>query len=240
MLLAVDIGNTNIVIGLFKADKLVSKLRILSGGRAQVNKIRGGFSSAIISSVVPRLTRVIARHLISRYKIRPIIVNWKKIKNLKVKIGNRSRIGVDRLVNAVAAKSLYGCPLVIIDFGTATTFCAVDKKGDYLGGAITSGLAISRDVLHERTAKLPAIEIRRPSRAIGRDTVEAMRSGLFFGYVDMVEGMIKRFKSVIGKRSKVIATGGLAKLIASGTDKIDVVDQDLTLKGLNMIYKQRS
>ena len=238
MLLAVDIGNTNIVLGLFKKDKLISKQRILSD-RSSCVKVAGPLDAAVISSVVPHLTGAISRKIENRYGVKPVIVNWRDIKELKIALKNKGQVGVDRLVNAVAVKHLYGSPAVIIDFGTATTFCALDKAGRYLGGAITSGLAISRDILHERTAKLPHISIIKPRKVIGKNTIEAMRSGLFYGYVDMVEGMIKRFKVKLGSKTKVIATGGLARLISSGTDKIDIVDQDLTLKGLELIYSEK-
>jgi type III pantothenate kinase len=237
MLLAVDIGNTNIVLGLFKKDKLISKHRILSD-RSSCVKVAGRPDAAVISSVVPHLTKIVSADIKKRYRVKPVIVDWRDIRDIRIALKDKGRIGIDRLVNAVAVKRLYGTPAVIIDFGTATTFCALDKEGRYLGGAITSGLAISRDILHERTAKLPFISIVKPKRAIGRSTLEAMRSGLFYGYVDMVEGMIKRFKEQLGSRTRVIATGGLSGIIASGTDKIDVVDTDLTLKGLNIIYKE--
>ena len=235
MLLAVDIGNTNIVLGLFDKNLLISKQRILTNGPISV-KVWGKADAAIISSVVPRQTRILSKMIEKLYGVKPVIVNWRNI-DLKIALKNKRQVGVDRLVNAIAVKRIYGAPAVIIDFGTATTFCALDKNGRYMGGAITSGLAISRDVLHERTAKLPLIEIKKPGHTIGQDTLEAMRSGLFYGYVDMVEGMIKRFKAKLGRKAKVIATGGLSKTIASGTKNIDAVDPDLTLKGLNIIYR---
>ena len=235
MLLAVDIGNTNIVLGLFKKDKLISKQRILSDRSACV-KVEGPLDAAVISSVVPDLTRVISKKIEKQYGVKPVIVNRHDIRDIKIALKNKDQIGIDRLVNAVAVKQLYSAPAIIIDFGTATTFCALDREGRYLGGAITSGLAISRDILHERTAKLPHIRIVKPRKAIGRNTLEAMRSGLFYGYVDMVDGMIKRFKTELGSNAKVIATGGLSGIIASGTDKIDIVDPDLTLKGLKIVY----
>ncbi len=237
MLLAVDIGNTNVVLGLFKENRLISKHRILTARSGSV-KVGRGIDAAIISSVVPRQTGVISRKIEKQCGIKPVILSWKMIKGLKIVLKEKGQVGIDRLVNAVAVKRLYGSPAVIIDFGTATTFCALDRAGRYLGGAITSGLEISKDVLHERTAKLPLIDIRKPKSAIGKNTLDAMRSGLFYGYVDMVEGMIKRFKVKLGRGAKVIATGGLSKLIASGTRKIDIVDPDLTLKGLNIIYNQ--
>ena len=237
MLLAVDIGNTNTVIGLFKGSRIVKRQRVASKKTVILKKLAGDVDAAMISSVVPSLDRAMSNKIRGLYGIKPVIVRWKDIKSIRVDLKARSQVGMDRLVNAVAAYALYGAPAIIIEFGTATTFCAVGRGGKYLGGAITSGLAISRDVLHDKTARLPLIEIRKPKRVIGKNTLEAMRSGLFFGYVDMVEGMIKRFKAELGQGAKVIATGGLSKLIASGTKKIDIVDQDLTLKGLYIIYR---
>ncbi len=236
MLLAVDIGNTNIVFGLFKGNRLVSKHRMLTLASNSV-KAAGNIDAAVISSVVPKITRIVAENIRKRYGIDPAVVTWKGIKSIRIMLKNKGQVGVDRLVNAAAAVKLYGPPAVIIDLGTATTFCAIDGSGRYLGGAITSGLAISRDVLHERTAKLPLIKIKKPKNVIGKNTIEAMRSGLYWGYIEMIEGMIKRFRKELGGKAKVIATGGLSPLIAKGTKMIDIVDPDLTLKGLNMIYR---
>ncbi len=239
MLLAVDIGNTNIVLGLFSENRLSSRHRILTERAGDVKvHIKRGIDAAIIASVVPQKTGIVSREIKKQSGVKPVIVTWRMIKGLRIALRGKNQVGIDRLVNAAAVRRLYGSPAVIIDFGTATTFCALDRAGRYLGGAITSGLEISKEVLHERTAKLPLIEIRKPKSAIGQNTVDAMRSGLFYGYVDMVEGMIKRFKAKLGRGAKVIATGGLSKLIASGTDMIDVVDPDLTLKGLNIIYRE--
>lgn len=236
MLLAVDIGNTNIVLGTFKGDRLTGKQRVETSEDACI-RVRGKVDAAMIASVVPQMTASIASSIRKSFGIRPIIVDWRAIKGLKIAVKDKSQIGIDRLVNAAAAIERFGCPLLIIDLGTATTFDAIDSRGRYLGGAITSGLAISRDVLHERTAKLPLVEIRKPSGVIGGNTKEAIRSGLYFGYIDMIDGMIKRFRAKLGRRMKVVATGGLSGMIASGTKNIDAVDMDLTLKGLNKIYK---
>jgi type III pantothenate kinase len=238
MLLAVDIGNTNIVVGLFKGGKLVNRSRIISGAGSKMSSVRGKIDAAIIASVVPELNADVSRMIKKLYKIKPIIVDYKMLKKLKITVKEKGQIGVDRLVNAIAVKTLYGKPAIIIDFGTATTFCALDLQGRYRGGAITSGLAISRDVLFERTSKLPRVEISKPKRAIGQDTVEAMRSGLFFGYIDMVEGMVKRIKKELGSKPIIVATGGLSSVISKGTKIFDVVDRDLTLKGLNIIYNE--
>lgn len=237
MLLTIDIGNTNIVLGTFSGNRLIGKQRILSNRYARV-KLKGPVDAAVIGSVVPRLTGPVASQIRRRYKVKPYIVSLKDI-DVKIALKKRDQIGIDRLINVMYVVKKYGYPAIVIDFGTATTFCALDKHCVYRGGAITSGLAISRDVLHERTAKLPLINIVKPAKVIGSDTGSAMRSGLFYGYVEMVEGMIRRFKKELGSGAKVIATGGLSKLISSGTDKIDVVDPDLTLKGLNMIYREK-
>ena len=249
MLLAIDIGNTSIAVGLFQRDRLIGRLRIISDPSRGVNYYKKKLSvlkkwqknsvdAAIISSVVPNLNSAIKKALKQAYNCKAVFINYKMIKGLKIALSAKEQVGVDRLVNALAAYRLYGGKAVIIDFGTATTFCAVDKAGRYKGGAITSGLEISKDILHQKTAKLPLIKLKKPKMAIGKDTVSAMRSGLYFGYIDLVEGMIKRFKAELGGKVKVIATGGLAKLISTGTKMIDIVDKDLTLKGLRLIYKE--
>jgi len=239
MLLAVDIGNTNIVIGAFSGNKITRRQREVSKNSVVLKRVPGYFNAVYIASVVPALTKIVKQKVRKLYKVDPVIVDWKMIKGLNIAVKNKGQVGIDRLVNAVAAVTLYGKPLIIIDFGTATTFCVVDRSGKYLGGAITSGLAISRDVLHERTAKLPLVKIARPGRAIGRNTAEAMKSGLFYGYIEMVEGMVARLAIEMKAIPKVVATGGLAKVIAKGTRIFDAIDPDLTLKGLNIIYKER-
>jgi type III pantothenate kinase len=154
---------------------------------------------------------------------------------LKIRVKKPAEVGADRLVDALAANKLYGGPAIIIDFGTATTFDVINQDGEYLGGAIAPGILLARDTLHERTAKLPKIELKAPQSVIGRDTIEAMRSGLVFGYVAMVEGMVERMRlATRDSRLKVIATGGLAQLICKYTDVIDIIDDKLTLKGLRL------
>jgi type III pantothenate kinase len=186
--------------------------------------------------------------------VEPIFVSSRNIPEIKIKIKNKTEVGADRLVDALAAYKLYGGPAIIVDFGTATTFDVITAQGEYLGGAIAPGILLARDTLHERTAKLPKIEIRAPKSVIGRDTVEAMRSGLVFGYVAMVEGMVERLKLRITpclpagrnyelrktSKIKVIATGGLAKLICKYTDIVDIIDGKLTLKGLQLISCQKN
>ncbi len=242
MLLAIDVGNSNIVVTVFSNDKPKKTIRIdtcackASGFLSEFKKLK--FAGVIVSSVVPSCNSHIARVTKKLFNINPYFVDSSSfLRILQIDLKNRKEIGSDRLVNVFAAKILYGTPLIIIDFGTATTFCAVDHRGHYLGGAIAPGVAISRDALHEKTAKLPRVDISFPKKVIGDDTISAMKSGIFYGYVGIVEGLVVRFRQIIGNNAKVIATGGLSKIIASETDIIDIIDQDLTLKGLNMLWK---
>jgi len=241
MLLTIDVGNSNIVFGLFKDDILKKKARFGTSPkalRAELLKIKDLFIEGVmVSSVVPELDSLLKRTIIDIFRINPYFVSnhtFKKI--MPLRMPKPAEVGADRLVDAYAAKQLYGKPSVVVDFGTATTFCAVNGRGEYLGGAICPGVAVSRDSLHEKTAKLPLVDLKFPGRAIGGDTVSAMKSGLLFGYIGIVEGMVERFRKEMGGRPRVIATGGLAGIIAKGTDIIDIVDPGLTLKGLQMIW----
>ena len=157
---------------------------------------------------------------------------------LNIKYDNPKEVGADRIVNAVAAIHDYGSPLIIVDFGTATTFCYVNEKSEYLGGAIAPGVGISMEALFDRASKLPRVELIRPEQVVGRNTVAAMQSGIVYGYVGLVEGIVARMKEESGLEPTVVATGGMAQLIASETNVIDVVDNFLTLKGLRLIYKR--
>ena len=204
-----------------------------------------------MASVVPSLNRKLERMIRKQFKCKPFFVTAGNIPGLKVRLKNKREIGADRVVDALAAFTLYIGPLVVVDFGTATTFDAISARGEYLGGAIAPGIALARDALYEQAAKLPRIKISAPKQIIGRNTVSAMRSGLVYGYVAMVEGMVSRMKSEIlnpksetNPKSKiqnskrginVIATGGLAKLICKYTKVVDRIDAKLTLKGLQMI-----
>lgn len=237
MFLAVDIGNTTISFGLFYGKKLRRKWRAKT--EDPWPKIRVKVSHAIVSSVVPSVNTRIKKFLRTNFGVKPYFVTAKSIKGLKLKLKRKSEIGIDRLVGALAAYKLYGGPLIIVDFGTATTFDAITKKGEYIGGAISPGIGISRDSLHEKTAKLPKINIRKPRNVIGKNTVEAMRSGLLFGYVSLVEGMVHRFKKEL-PGAKVVATGGFATLISKYTRIIGIINTELTLYGLSMISGGRN
>ena len=250
LLLAIDIGNTNIVAGLFDKEKLMTEWRMATDIGKTTDEYAAGIQSflalkhisekaihnAIISSVVPPLSTTFKEAIKQCFDISPQIVEPEKIKNLKMKVDNPKEVGADRLVNAVATYTLYGGPCIIIDFGTATTFCAVSKKGEYLGGAITAGPKITRDTLYQRTAKLPKVELAWPEKLIGVNTVEAIQSGLLYGYSEMVEGMVRRFKKILGENTKVIATGGLVTLFQKEVRCFDEVNPSLTLLGLQVIH----
>ncbi|MFA6169777.1 MAG: type III pantothenate kinase [Candidatus Margulisiibacteriota bacterium] len=246
MILTIDVGNTNIVYGLFEGPKLVATWRTPTAPYIY-RKIKGNIAQVIIASVVPAVNRKLAKDIKQHYGLVPRFVSAADIPLIKVKLSDKKAIGADRVVNALAAYTLYNRPALIIDFGTATTFDYVSAKGEYLGGAIAPGITLARDTLHQRTAKLPSVPIVAPKRVVGRSTVEALQSGLVFGYVAMVEGMVKRIKSELSNsnarmtnaRMTVIATGGLAKLICKYTPVVDIIDLDLTLKGLRIIAEKK-
>src|SRR3989339_1216274 len=235
MILTVDVGNTNIVYGLYKGPSLVSSWRTATSPYI-FPKIMGNISKVIIASVVPAIDRKLAKDVKKHFHLVPRFITAADIPLIKVKLSDKKAIGADRVVNALAAYTLYNKPALIIDFGTATTFDYVSAKGEYLGGAIAPGITLARDTLHQRTAKLPSVPIAPPKRVVGRSTTEALQSGLVFGYVAMVEGMVWRIKKEMkAAKATVIATGGLAKLICKYTPVVDIIDSDLTLKGLRII-----
>lgn len=245
MLLTIDVGNTNIVSAIIENGKILFVSRfdtILS--RQHIEKNLKKFKNytiegVIISSVVPKIDKILIKVIKKLFFLYPTFVNSNLIENfLPISIKNPSELGSDRIVNAYAALKIYKKkPAIIIDFGTATTFCAIDNQGRYIGGAIAPGVSISRDALHEKTAKLPLVDLKFPSSVIGKDTKSAMQSGIMYGYVGIVQYLVKQFKKELGKRTYVIATGGLAKLIAPKTDIIDIVNQDLTILGLYYIWE---
>lgn len=250
MLLACDIGNTNIVFGLFKDKKLVHTWRSETSHKKsvkeysrEINEVLVSSGAApedvkgvIVSSVVPGMDGMLSELSLDLFGFEAKFVGPESFRDLKI-LAEKDEVGADRLVNAAAAYELYGGPVIIVDFGTATTFCAVTKKGEYLGGAIAPGVGMARDALHEKTAKLPKIDIDFPKEVIGKDTLEAMRSGLFFGYISLVEGMVKRFKKKLGGKPRIIATGGFAGKIQEKVKVFDAVDQNLTLEGLRLVWE---
>lgn len=245
MLLAIDIGNTNISLGLFKDNRLLRRFTIPTGGKSYFAALKKIFlnnrvDEAIICSVVPQVTKVITKDLQRLLGKRPLIIG----KDIFVPVKNLYRkprqVGQDRLVNAYAGIRLYGAPLVAVDFGTAVTFDVVSRKNEYLGGMIIPGLKISLASLAEKTALLPKIKLERPKEFIGRDTRNSMLSGIFYGFSALTDDLAERIKLKIGKNAKVIATGGNIGLIGTYCKNIDYIDRDLTLKGLNLIYQEKN
>jgi type III pantothenate kinase len=250
MLLCVDVGNTNIVFGLYNGNDLVGRWRI-STDHAKMPDEYGllfmsmlahkGFDVAAIdgicmSSVVPPLTEILQEMLGEYVGVETLVVGGGVKTGVDIRYESPRDVGADRVVNAAAAQRFYGGPACIVDFGTGTTFDALSARGEYLGGAIAPGIRVAAEALFQRTAKLPRIDLQRPPQAIGRNTPDAMRSGILFGYVALVEGMIARFRLELGPTMKTIATGGLARVIAQETTVIQHIDPWLTLKGLRIIY----
>ena len=251
MLLAIDIGNTNIAIGVFEDERLRAAWRL----GTDVHKLEDEYASvflnllslkglafadidrAIISSSVPPLVTVFEGLCQRYFEVSPMIVGPGTKTGVRISIDNPREVGADRVVNAAAGHRLYGGPLVVIDFGTATTLDAVSEEGDYLGGAIAPGIGISAEALFEHAAKLPRVELVRPQKAIGRNSVSAMQSGIIFGYVGLIEGIVVRMRKELGGTAKVIATGGLADVICRETDIVDALEPDLTLVGLRLVYE---
>lgn len=251
MILVFDVGNTNMVVGVFKEDKLLNHWRIRTDNLRTSDEyammLNGLFGynhldprqvkAVVISSVVPTLMMELEDLSHKYFFCKPLVVGPGIKTGLAIKYENPREVGADRVVNAVAAHKKYGGSLIIIDFGTATTFCVVNEKGEYLGGAIAPGIKISTDALVARAAKLPRVELIKPKNLIGKNTVASMQSGIIYGFVGQVEGIVNRLKKEIGSDTTVIATGGLAKIIADETDVVDIIDDLLTLDGLRIIYE---
>ena len=238
MILAVDVGNTNTVVGLFDGKKLIKQWRMGSSVRAFsqiISKIPQSIKGVIVSSVVPRLDQPFRTLAKKKFGVTALFVSPHLKMPIRIKVKNPRQVGTDRIVNAVAAWTRWKQDLIVVDFGTATTFDVVTQKGNYLGGVITPGLGIINQALPEKTAKLPLVPLKRPQKTIGRSTIEAIQSGVFLGYASLVDGMIQRIKKEFGSKMKVVATGGLAVLMACECQLIDQVDPDLTLKGLQVL-----
>ncbi|MBA2504023.1 MAG: type III pantothenate kinase [Pyrinomonadaceae bacterium] len=251
MLLVLDVGNTNTSLGVYASGQLLRHWRLTTARARTVDEYgvhaRNLFQLAgidfqeitavAISSVVPPLNYTLKRMAEVYFNRTPLFIDHTTETGLKILYEPPSDVGADRLVDAVAARHFYGAPCIVVDFGTATTFNAINADGEYLGGAITPGIAISSDVLFERAARLPRVEIKRPASVIGTSTVGAIQSGLYYGYVGLVDGILRRMKDELGGKARVIATGGLASLIATGSELIETVDDTLTLEGLRLIYE---
>jgi type III pantothenate kinase len=252
MLLVVDVGNTNIVAGVYPdgEDQLLLNWRLstdphrtddeyglLFNGLFAYNGISfNAVTAVVISSVVPPLTPALERMIEKYFRLKPLVVGPGVKTGINILYEDPKEVGADRIVNAIAAYSKYGGPLVLVDFGTATTFDAVSADGAYLGGAIAPGIGISTDALFEHAAKLSRIELARPKSVIGRTTVASMQSGIIFGFAGQVDELVRRIRQELGGSAKAVATGGFASLIAKETATIDIVDPFLTLEGLRLIY----
>jgi type III pantothenate kinase len=251
MLLTIDIGNTNITLGLYEGEELCPCWRIRTIHDKmpdeygilleQLFRHKGyeteQVSDIVIASVVPPLTQAFKQVSRDYLEREPLIVDAGVKTGVRIRYDDPRQVGADRVVNAAAVRALHGTPACVVDFGTGTTFDAISSEGDYLGGAIAPGIGIAAQALFERTAKLPRVDLTRPPSAIGRNTVHSMQSGLLFGYVGLVEGMVERFRAELGPSMHVVATGGLAQIIASESDVIDAVAPWLTLHGLRIIYE---
>lgn len=251
MLLVIDIGNTNIVLGVFEGEKLRATWRVASGIHRMADEygIMGlallrhngidpaEIKEAILCSVVPPLIATFEDCCKRYFNVTPLVVGAGIKTGVRIAMDNPREVGADRVVNAAAAHYLYGGPVIVIDFGTATTFDVVSKDGDYIGGAIAPGIMIAAEALYMRTAKLPRVEISRPKQAIGKNTIAAIQSGLVLGYIGLIEGLVTQLRKEVGSKAKVVATGGLAQVIGKETPVIQEVNPDLTLVGLRLIYE---
>ncbi|MCL2121363.1 MAG: type III pantothenate kinase [Clostridiales bacterium] len=252
MLLVFDVGNSNIVMGIYREDKLRHSWRLFTDRNQTADEFEvkilsllshtqispEDISDVIISSVVPPLMPVLAKMTSKCFGVEPLIVEPGTKTGLSILYDNPREVGADRIVNAVAGCELYGYPLIIIDFGTATTFCVIDDEGRWVGGAISPGIGISAEALFQRASRLPRIELVKPRQVVGRNTVSGMQSGIIFGYVGLVDGIVNRIMKETGLKPKVIATGGMADTIAEESETIDAVEENLTLEGLRLIYNR--
>ncbi|MBE4906684.1 type III pantothenate kinase [Bacillus luteolus] len=254
MLFALDVGNSSIALGIYEKNELTYHWRIETNRnrtedeygmivRSLLDHVDIEFSDIkgiIISSVVPPIMFSLEKMCNKYFGLKPLIVGPGIKTGLNIKYDNPREVGADRIVNAVAGIHLFGGPLIIVDFGTATTYCYINEHNQYIGGAIAPGIAISTEALYSKAAKLPRIEIVKPDEIIGKNTVSAMQAGILYGYVGQVEGIVNRMKEQSNVLPKVIATGGMASLIAKESNAIDHIEPFLTLKGLQLIFERNN
>ena len=257
MLLAIDVGNTNVTIGVFEGERLVHHWRLAALRERtadelgifvtrlfeQTNVAAASVSGIAVASVVPPLTRPM-EEMCERYFGRAALLVDATNAGIPIRYSPAADVGADRIVNAVAALEKYGkgkgTPIIVVDFGTATTFDVISREGEYVGGVICPGINISAEALFQRAARLPRVDVRKPPQVVGQTTVDAMQSGLFFGHVDLVDGLVRRIRSEIpgGDQAIVIATGGLAPVLSAETEAVQHVDAELTLDGLRLIWER--
>lgn len=251
MLLAVDVGNTNIAFGVFKGEEIINQWRIgtdktktsdeygvLFRNLLELKGVgSGSIKGAVICCVVPPLQRILISMVKSYFDVNPVLIEPGIKTGMSILYKDPKEVGADRIVNAVAAFHEYKRSVIVVDFGTATTFDCISEKGEYLGGVIAPGLHISAEALFEAASKLPKVEITRPKTVIGKTTIQSIQSGLVYGCAGLVDGIVTRIKKEIGTNPKVIATGGLAYLISPESLTIEEVDEFLTLRGLRLIYE---
>jgi type III pantothenate kinase len=251
VLLTIDIGNSNVVLGLFVQDDLVASWRLASDRErmpdewwAQIHAISDSEAidlrlvrGAIVSSVVPRMTAKFRELIEQRVGVTPHVVSTRLDLGIEVQTDNPEEVGADRIVNSVAARSLYSTPCIVVDFGTATTFDVVSREGNYVGGAIAPGVQLALDALTGRAARLSAVELLIPERAIGRTTIHSVQSGTVLGYLGLVEGLLARISAELGTQPSIISTGGLGDLFYRSSSMIEAYEPDLTLVGLKLLYR---
>ena len=251
MLLAIDIGNTDTTLGVFDGEELRATWHMATSVHRMADEYAAlllnllhqqgldtpDIKAGALCSVVPPLVSTFGELFQRYFHISPLVVGVGVKTGVRIRMDNPREMGADRIVNAAAAHHLYGGPVIVTDLGTATTFDTVSKEGDYLGGAIAPGIMAAAEALFTRAAMLPRVELTRPKRAIGTNTIAAMQSGIIFGYVGLIEGIVARIQQELGEKAKVVATGGAAELLAKETAVIDVVNPDLTLIGLKLIYE---
>jgi len=254
VLLAIDAGNTNIVLGVYEGPRLRGHWRLTTHRERTADEYGvlcrqllalttlrvEDIDAAILSSVVPPLTPVLEQMAERYFGRRPLLVEPGIRTGMPILYENPQEVGADRIVNAVAAYARTQGPTLVVDFGTATTFDAISARGEYLGGAIAPGLGVSAEALFARAARLPRVEIRRPPHLVGRNTVHSLQSGLYYGYLGLVEGMVRRMRQEMEPKTRVIATGGLAEVLGPDLECVDAIDLLLTLEGLRLLYERNS